>query len=286
MLPQVRYSPSARPSTSADYGPERPPSSIPRARTSGRCSTHDDSFRSTRNVRSQIAARGSRVTATMSLSPTRQRLHDLMRATLADEAAHHTWRYHAVRPMPVPSAWKAGQRVTGDCSKGVQFLARWANAPDPMQNGWRTDGNSQTIWLRLPHLDSPGKLEVGDIVLFGRDGIDHAAMVLEPGSDPLLWSFGHQGAPNSYRLSYDRRTKTYCKLPVVVPPPTARDKLRAKTGFYAWVAWRLGEGPWRHYGSTNKTVRPNVPRVIPLDWWKRYARFLANRDSGDKATTA
>jgi hypothetical protein len=50
---------------------------------------------------------------------------------------------------------------------------------------------------------------------------------------------------------------------VVEPPPTPQDKLRAKTGFYAWVAWRLGEGPWQHYSPANKTVRPAVLRPDP-----------------------
>jgi len=218
-------------------------------------------------------------------SRTRQRLVELMQATLADEHAHRDWTYHAVRPMPVPATWKPGQRVAGDCSKGVQMLCRWGDAPDPMQNHWAADGNSQTIWLRLHHLTSPGQLEPGDIVVFGEDGADHAAMVLQAGSDPELWSFGHQGAPNSYRLSYDRRPKTYCRLPVVDPPPTPQDLLRVRTGFYSWVAWKQGEGPWRRYGKANRKVRPNVPRIISAGWWRRYVRFLANRNSADKATT-
>jgi hypothetical protein len=32
-------------------------------------------------------------------------------------------------------------------------------------------------------------------------------------------------------------------------------------------------------------VRPNVPRIIPLSWWKRYAKFLKNRKKGNKSTT-
>ncbi len=222
----------------------------------------------------------------MALAGKRLKLQQLMQATLADEAAHHSWNYHAVRPMPVPLSWATGQHVSGDCSKGVQYLARWAAAPDPMQNGFTAYGNSQTIWLKLHHLASPGQLEVGDIVVFGPDGRDHAAMVLKAGSDPLLWSFGHQGAPNSYRLSQDTRIKTYCKLPIVDPPPTPQDKLRAMTGFYSWVAWRLGEGPWAAYQPATRSVRPNVPLLIPPNWWLRFIQFLANRDKGDRSTTS
>jgi hypothetical protein len=225
----------------------------------------------------------------MSLAPARQRLVEIMRATLADEHARHDWTYRAVRPLYVPHTWVPGQRVTSDCSKGVQYLCRWADAPDPMQNGFGPAGNSQTIWLRLHHVLSAGELEPGDPVIFGYDGRDHAAMALEAGPDPLLWSDGHQGAPNTYRLSQDHRLKTYCKLPVVVQPPTPQDKLRAHTDFYSWMAWSLGEGPWRHYGASNPAVRPNVGRVIAVShptWWKRRIEFIANRNKGDKATTS
>lgn len=222
----------------------------------------------------------------MALAPARKRLVNLMRATLADQAANHTWTYHAVRPSYVPGSWKPLQPVTGDCSKGCQFLARWAAAPDPMRNGWGPYGNSSTIWLTLEHAVHAADLQPGDIVVFGPYGRDHAAMVLEPGGDPLLWSFGHQGAPNTYRLSQDTRAKTFCLLPIADPPPTPQDKLRARTGFYAWVAWRLGEGPWRQYGKQNASVRPDVPRVIPAAWWRDLARFLLARKKPNGKTTA
>lgn len=211
----------------------------------------------------------------------RDALASLMRATLADEAARHDWTYAEVRPMPVPATWKAGQKVRGDCSKGVQYLCRWAGAPDPMGNSYGPYGNSQTICLHLQALASPSQLAVGDIVTFGPSGEDHAAMVLETGADPLLWSFGHQGAPNTYRLSTDKREKQYRRMPIPRYVPTKADKLRARTGWFSWVAWRLGEGDWRPYGKSNKTVRPNVPRLIPLSWWKRLAVFLANRKKGN-----
>lgn len=202
-----------------------------------------------------------------------------MLATVADESAHHTWTYDAVRPMPVPASWRPGDRVTGDCSKGVQYLCRWAGGSDPMGERFGPFGNSQTLWLRLVHLAAPSELLTGDVVTFGVDGSEHAAMVLEPGTDPLLWSFGHEGAPNTYRLSYDRRPRQLLRYPVPTVQ-TPEDKLRACTGWFAWVAWRLGEGEWRHYGKQNRRVRPGVPRRVPLAWWRRYARFLLRRKRG------
>lgn len=213
------------------------------------------------------------------LPPARQRLLDVMRATLADEQAHRDWHYRAVRPMPVPARWHPFQIVYGDCSKGVQYLCHWANTIDPMGNGFGPYGNSQTLWLHLQHLAHRSDLDVGDVVTFGNWGSEHAAMVLEPGADPLVWGFGHEGAPSTSRLSWDRRAQQYLRLPIVYVP-TPEDKLRAKTTFFAWVAWRLGEGEWRHYGKQNPDVRPHVPRRIPAEWWARYAQFLKNRKAG------
>lgn len=211
-------------------------------------------------------------------SSKRAELERLMRATLADEEKYRTWTYRAVRPMSVPATWNPRQHVVGDCSKGVQYLCRWAGLADPFRMSYGPYGNSYTLWLKNQHLESPGELEVGDFVTFGYNGEEHAAMVLEKGSDPLLWSFGHQGAPNTYRLSQDRRPKQYLRNPVPHYVPTPQDRLRAKTGWFAWVAWRLGEGDWKPYGKANRKVRPRVPRVIPLSWWKRYAQFVKNRN--------
>lgn len=216
----------------------------------------------------------------------RKALAALMQATLADEQAHQTWSYAEVRPMPVPVSWRAGQHVVGDCSKGVQYLCKWAGCADPMGGGYGPYGNSYTLWTHLQHLGSPSDLLVGDVITFGIDGNEHAAMVLQAGRDPLLWSFGHQGAPNTYKLSADGRPAQYLRNPLPTYIPTPEDKLRAQTGWFSWVAWRLGEGDWKPYGMMTKSVRPDVPRVIPPTWWARYARFLLNRKKGNPPTTS
>lgn len=217
------------------------------------------------------------------LAPARERLHDLMLATLADEAARHDWTYRAVRPLQTPARpWHAGMAVTGDCSKGVQWLCWWASAPDPMNNQWASIGNSSTLAAELHHLNTPGELEVGDIVTIGVNGSEHAAMVLLAGPDPVLWSFGHEGAPNSYRLSADsRRPKQYLRLPVADLPPTPQEKLRERTGYWAWLKWRLGREEWKRYGARNKTVRPHVPLLIPPGWWKAYITFVRDESKGN-----
>jgi hypothetical protein len=215
----------------------------------------------------------------------RAELVKLMKATLADQAANHDWTYAMVRPMPVPHTWAKGQKVRGDCSKGVQYLNRWAGCQDPMGMNYGVYGNSYTLWVHLQDLDSVAELLAGDVITFGFDGDEHATMVLEPGADPLLWSFGHQGAPDTYRLSFDRRPHQLLRNPLPHYVPTPQDKLRAKTGWFSWMAWALGEGDWKPYGKGNKAVRPNVPRLIPLSWWRRRAKFLLKRKRGNPPTT-
>ncbi len=217
----------------------------------------------------------------------RESLHTLMVDTIADEKYHGNWVYRAVRPMHVPyRPWAPKRVVHGDCGKGCQYLCWWAHVPeDPMGRSYDAYGNSSSLCLHLQHLDHPSQMLVGDIVTFGAGGDEHAAMVMEKGTDPLLWSFGHQGAPNSYRLSADRRVHQCLRVPMPKYIPTPDDKLRAKTGYWAWLQWRLGEGDWRHHQPSAKTVRPDVPAVIPPNWWLRYGRFLKNRKKGTKAST-
>ncbi len=143
-------------------------------------------------------------------------------------------------------------------------------------------GNSSTLAAHLPHVRYPMDLAEGDIVTFGPGGRDHAAMVLETGANPLLWSFGHQGAPNTYLLSQDQRERQYLRLDVPVPPPADEAKLRARTGYWSWLAWTLGEEAWKEYGRSKRRVRPNAPRLIPAGWWKLRLAFLAARKKGNE----
>jgi hypothetical protein len=220
----------------------------------------------------------------------RAEMHDVMIATLADEAAHHDWTYRPIRPCNMPTAHRVfvpGHAVVGDCSKGCQFIPWWSpGAPDPMGMNWGSFGNSQTLWMNCQHLAHPSELRVGDFATMGRDGSDHAVCIIEAGADPRAWSFGHQGAPNSYPLSYDRRPQQWLRFRLPDYVPTAADKLRARTDWFSWMAWYQGEGDWSKYGPQNPTVRPNVPKVIPPSWWRRRLRFLAARHHGDKPTTA
>jgi hypothetical protein len=52
--------------------------------------------------------------------------------------------------------------------------------------------------------------------------------------------------------------------------------LRARKGYFAWLAWTLGEGDWKGYGERNAAVRPAV-RKKAGSWWARRTAFLARR---------
>lgn len=76
-----------------------------------------------------------------------------------------------------------------------------------------------------------------------------------------------------------RRTIFY-RVPgmrTVVRGKTARSLLTKRRGFYAWAAWRLGEGPWKGYGRANASVRPDVRKRISPAWFKRLSSLIRNR---------
>jgi lysozyme len=57
----------------------------------------------------------------------------------------------------------------------------------------------------------------------------------------------------------------------------AEAALRARTGYWAWLDWRLAEGPWKGYAPRAFGVRPHVPAAVPAAWWRRERAFLAAR---------
>jgi len=134
-------------------------------------------------------------------------LHALMVATAGNA---YDWNYREVRPLTMPPKLVHG--VNADCSFGVKVLCDWAGVPDPTGGNYDGYGNSTSIFHHLAHVPL-ADARTGDILLFGPEGSWHAAMVLEPGKDPMLWSHGHQGSPNLYPLSADaRRPVTVCRI--------------------------------------------------------------------------
>lgn len=215
------------------------------------------------------------------LHPQREKLVALMRSTLND---NEHWDYRAIRPLYVYPTYRKGMHVNSDCSFGCKLLCKWAGVrDDPTGENYTGYGNSSSIATHLRHVEHASDLEPGDIVTSGSDGANgHAAMVLVPGNDPLMWSDGHEGAPNTYRLSADTRRKIFCRLNVGPWKRTKADILRSKTGYWSWLQWSLGEGDWRKYPPFAEKVRPNVPEKISKAWWNRRKKFLAARSEGNK----
>lgn len=214
-----------------------------------------------------------------------------MASTVGSQARIGNWRYAMWRPQDV--RYTAAQVVTdtieSDCSSGVRILCHAADAPDPAGNGYASWGNSSTCWAHLHHIDF-ADLQPGDMATFGYStGEHHIWMAWRKlaNGDWEGWNHGRPGQPQKTLLSAEKAahagmTVTYLSLGVPDPPPTPEDKLREKTGFYSWVAWKLGEGPWKKYGKARPKVRPHVPRVIPVKWWRQYAAFLRARKKPNK----
>lgn len=93
-----------------------------------------------------------------------------------------------------------------DCSGFVTLCYAWAGAPDP--NGLGYDGAGWTGTLLESMQPLPADAVVpGDVVVFGPAPGVHAALVLEPGSDPLLCSHGQESGPLAIRCSEERRSR-------------------------------------------------------------------------------
>ena len=82
-----------------------------------------------------------------------------------------------------------------------------------------------------------------------------------------LFSRGYYGAGIGY----------YVAPKPLTPAQKAEAALRAKTGFYSWLAWYLHEGAWRPYAVHARIVRPHVPARIPATWWTRERAFVKAR---------
>jgi hypothetical protein len=131
----------------------------------------------------------------------RELLHAYMAATAGNP---YGWTYNEVRPLALPAAVLA-HGVKADCSFGIKVICKWAGAPDPTGEHYDEYGNSVSMYQHLPHI-TLAQAQVGDIIVFGPNGQWHATMIFKPDpNNPMLWSHGHQGAPNLYPLSADTR---------------------------------------------------------------------------------
>lgn len=140
----------------------------------------------------------------------RQHLHELMRYLLKKEPLVH---YAQVRPMrtihyteqQVERLLDHGGSITMDCSEAVTCLCKWAGLKDPNGMGYNGNGFTGTLLAHLRHYTDPKAAQTGALVVYGTGNGHHVSMVIEPGSDPLLWSHGREAGPVTVRLSKQRQ---------------------------------------------------------------------------------
>jgi hypothetical protein len=87
-----------------------------------------------------------------------------------------------------------------DCSGFVTLCYAWAGAPDPNGLGYSGAGYTGTLLAHMRPVASESVLP-GDVVVWGPSPGHHAALVLEPGPDPLLCSHGQERGPLAIRFS-------------------------------------------------------------------------------------
>jgi hypothetical protein len=165
------------------------------------------------------------------LTGAQARLHKVMVATVGNPFG---WTYNFIRPLTLPkgkltnadfasrAALNAAlkrlvSRYRSDCSWGGKTLFWLVGcADDPTGEKWNGWGNTSTTYQHLPKrpgLDNAmhpapadlARCQVGDIGLVGENGSDHFFIIMEAGPNPLVWSDGFNGAPNSYHVLDDPR---------------------------------------------------------------------------------
>lgn len=109
--------------------------------------------------------------------------------------------FHYAMDRPIPHEIPAGGPVTTDCSGSTTLFCELGGAPDPSGFAFDGAGNTSTMLAHLKRKPS-AHLRPADLVLFANP--DHVAVVLVPGTDPLLESHGFEGGPLAIHLSVER----------------------------------------------------------------------------------
>jgi hypothetical protein len=106
--------------------------------------------------------------------------------------------------------------LTVDCSQAVTLIAHVAGAQDPNGAGYAADGYTGTLLRGSDHIPHESA-KCGDLRVFGGGTGHHVAMVMAPGSDPLLFSHGAERGPVAILESAETRSQpaggTFLRLP-------------------------------------------------------------------------
>lgn len=136
--------------------------------------------------------------AAASSAEVRGRIVENARWGVANEPAIH---YAEVRPID-GRGHPRKLPITTDCSGFVTDCYEWAGAPDPNGNGFNGLGFTGSMLQHCRHVAASAVRE-GDLVVWGPGNGEHVALVLEPGSDPLLASHGQERGPIAIRFSVE-----------------------------------------------------------------------------------
>jgi hypothetical protein len=106
--------------------------------------------------------------------------------------------------------------LTVDCSQAVTLIAHVAGARDPNGAAYARDGYTGTLLGGCAHI-AREQAKCGDLRVFGGGTGHHVAMVMTPGSDPLLFSHGMERGPVAILESAEARLQpaggTFLRLP-------------------------------------------------------------------------
>lgn len=145
----------------------------------------------------------------------RAELHTLMQLLIAhapqidyplnDVRGHADAATFALTKEQAIARLDAGLHLTFDCSGAVTCLCKWAGLADPNGLNYTHEGYTGTMLKHLPHYTNPSGANVGALAVFGPGTGQHVGMVLERGSDPVLFSHGERGYCGPIRLSAERQ---------------------------------------------------------------------------------
>lgn len=129
------------------------------------------------------------------------------RWALAHEPSIH---YLQSRPFAPLAIARRVLPLWADCSATSTMLWRAAGLPDP--NGRRYDGYGYTGTIRshVPQIKL-SQARPGDLIVYGPGTGAHMVVVMQGGSDPIVWSHGQESGPRLYRHSVQIAThgRTY-----------------------------------------------------------------------------
>jgi hypothetical protein len=106
---------------------------------------------------------------------------------------------------------------TIDCSQAVTLIAHVSGARDPNGGNWSSDGYTGTL-VKACQAITRAQAKPGDLRVFGPGTGHHVCMVMQSGTDPLLFSHGQERDPIAIHESVETRYQpsggTFLRLPI------------------------------------------------------------------------